>query len=85
MDADHNFFTQLEGKKRFLLYDPADTQLLRPFPRLHPLWHKAQCHPTMPAIASGRCNPVDVLATAPMVAELDAGDVLYVPPYTWHR
>lgn len=87
MDADHNFFTQLAGTKRFILHDPADTGFMRPFPRLHPLWHKAQCHPTAPAAAAGaagRCPPADRLAAAPMVANVEPGDVLYIPPYTWH-
>lgn len=114
MDSDHNFFTMLAGSKRFTLHDPADTGLLRPFPRLHPLWHKAQCHPTRPAggsgdqgrfrmqseviravsaedgpmlavcPAAGRCPPAELGLLAPMEATLTAGDVLYIPPYTWH-
>ena len=51
------------------------------FPRVHPLWHKSKldlCHPdfeTYPEAAT----------LIPTVVDVQAGDVLYIPPYVWHR
>lgn len=51
VDADHNFFLQISGRKRWTLYPSAEAAEMHPFPRTHPLWHKAQrlpfaSHPT---------------------------------------
>eukprot|EP01043_Picozoa_sp_COSAG02_P052527 COSAG02_NODE_5673_length_4139_cov_2.729950_2_plen_837_part_00 len=45
VDADHNFFLQVAGRKRWTLYPTAETAEMHPFPRTHPLWHKAQRSP----------------------------------------
>jgi hypothetical protein len=82
-DQDHNVFVQLVGTKRFTLYPAADHHRLLPFPRLHPLWHKAQVEFPVPGVvddgrlrcAAGRRQQVTV----------GPGDVLYIPPYVWHE
>lgn len=35
-DLYHNMYLQLEGRKRFLLFPPAQWQQLYPYPLLHP-------------------------------------------------
>lgn len=80
-DSDHNLFVQLWGRKRWYLVPPAGGQQLCPYPRLHPLWHKAAAdfqHPD-----TERCEGSEERDTWLMV-ELQPGDVLYVPPFYWH-
>ena len=80
-DQDYNVFVQLVGSKRFTLFAPSQARFLAPFSRLHPLWHKSKANFARPALdiipeyAHARAVTVDV----------HAGDVLYIPPYVWHR
>eukprot|EP00467_Chlorarachnion_reptans_P001128 CAMPEP_0114500496 /NCGR_PEP_ID=MMETSP0109-20121206/7997_1 /TAXON_ID=29199 /ORGANISM="Chlorarachnion reptans, Strain CCCM449" /LENGTH=899 /DNA_ID=CAMNT_0001678165 /DNA_START=246 /DNA_END=2945 /DNA_ORIENTATION=- len=77
-DMDHNFFVQLHGEKRFLLYPPHTYEHLALFPRIHPLWHKSQFNSINQSSDS----------YAPLVSyrsDLEPGDILYVPPYWFHR
>ena len=62
VDADHNFFLQVAGRKRWTLYPTAEAAEMHPFPRTHPLWHKAQRSPssTQPTLRF----PVSQYATA---------------------
>ena len=76
LDADHNFFLQVSGRKRWRLFPTRDHAALRPFPRTHPLWHKAQRRPPAPELEAPLASPI--------VVDVGPGDVLYVPPYTWH-
>jgi hypothetical protein len=69
-DQDFNLFTQLNGSKRFTLYDAAQR---RSFSRLHPLWHKAQQQTTTLKNQKG------------YAIILNPGDVLFIPPYVWHE
>ena len=53
-----------------------------PFPRVHPNWHKSQVdflHPDL--------DKFPAFADIPRVleAELEPGDVLFVPPNYWHH
>eukprot|EP01137_Pigoraptor_chileana_P020829 Opistho-2@83718 len=80
-DQDHNFFVQIFGEKRFTLFLPVEYPFMSIFPRLHPMWHKSQVdftHPDLDAF------PEYQKARA-WEADLRPGDVLYVPPYTWHH
>lgn len=80
-DQDHNFFVQVSGTKRFILFPPWEHDNMYPYPWIHPYGHKSQVHFDRPDIekfpnyknAKGR------------IAELNPGDVLYVPPYWWHH
>jgi hypothetical protein len=80
-DQDHNFFVQINGTKRFVLFPPWEWRALYPYPRTHPAWHKSQVEfdepnlETMPNFANTRAY----------IAKLQPGDVLYVPPYWWHH
>jgi hypothetical protein len=74
-------FVQVVGWKRFHFFAPEETPLLYLFPRVHPLWHKSAvdfCHPDLERY------PAYQLAT-PTVVDVGPGDLLYIPPYVWHR
>eukprot|EP00303_Exanthemachrysis_gayraliae_P015350 CAMPEP_0206028256 /NCGR_PEP_ID=MMETSP1464-20131121/44629_1 /ASSEMBLY_ACC=CAM_ASM_001124 /TAXON_ID=119497 /ORGANISM="Exanthemachrysis gayraliae, Strain RCC1523" /LENGTH=311 /DNA_ID=CAMNT_0053402309 /DNA_START=20 /DNA_END=952 /DNA_ORIENTATION=+ len=89
-DASANLYAQLHGRKRFLLVDPALHLELELYPFLHPRFRRAQRLPGEPHPAletGGSCGDAAPLSPElPVVAvELDAGDVLYLPPYVFHH
>lgn len=79
-DQDYNFFVQLVGEKRFTLWTPEQHELMYVYPRVHPLWHKSRVNfrdvdiQQFPGFSRARGIQV----------KLGPGDMLYVPPYTWH-
>ena len=79
-DQDYNFFVQLVGEKRFTLWSPEQHELMYTYPRVHPLWHKSRVNfrdadlQKFPGFSRARAVQV----------RLGPGDMLYVPPYTWH-
>ena len=79
-DQDYNFFVQLVGKKRFTLWSPLQHELMYVYPRVHPMWHKSRVNyravdlEKFPAFSQARGKQI----------ELGPGDMLFVPPYTWH-
>lgn len=79
-DQDYNVFVQLLGRKRFTLWTPSQHEVMYVYPRVHPLWHKSRVNyqdvdvVRFPAFTRARAVQM----------ELEPGDVLYVPPYTWH-
>ena len=79
-DQDYNFFVQLVGKKRFTLWSPLQHELMYVYPRVHPMWHKSRVNyravdlEKFPAFAQAKGKQI----------ELGPGDMLFVPPYTWH-
>ena len=79
-DQDYNIFVQLLGKKRFTLWSPTQHELMYVFPRVHPMWHKSRVNyravDTLQFPGFTRAKGVQV--------ELGPGDLLYIPPYTWH-
>ncbi|KAL1529003.1 hypothetical protein AB1Y20_010324 [Prymnesium parvum] len=77
-DGYHNAFSQLHGRKRFVLAPPNATELLRPFPFLHP--SHAQCQAHLPSIP-----PAELLSAGAMEVELQPGDILYLPPLWFHE
>ena len=79
-DQDFNIFVQLVGSKRFTLWSPSQHESLYIYPRVHPLWHKSRINPTHPDPVSMR----RFSRSRPLQVELDPGDMLFVPPYTWH-
>eukprot|EP00004_Rigifila_ramosa_P024089 TRINITY_DN6896_c0_g1_i1.p1 TRINITY_DN6896_c0_g1~~TRINITY_DN6896_c0_g1_i1.p1 ORF type:complete len:860 (-),score=151.92 TRINITY_DN6896_c0_g1_i1:72-2291(-) len=79
-DQDHNFFVQLVGSKRFTVWPAAQHELMHLYPRVHPLWHKSQLDFDGPDID----RFPSYQATRAQSVVLMPGDLLYVPPYTWH-
>jgi hypothetical protein len=79
-DVQHNFFVQVKGTKRFLLWPPEEADNLYLYPYLHPRALLSQVSFTAPDLtAFPRFSK-----TRAIVAELKAGDVLYVPPLWFH-
>lgn len=81
LDSYDNFFVQLRGRKRFLLFEPAQAEYLHPYPFLHPSHAQAQVdihnasHPGVwPEMQHIKC----------IEAVLGPGDMLYLPPLWWH-
>ena len=79
-DQDYNVFVQLVGQKRFTLWSPWQHELMYMYPRVHPLWHKSRINFNDPDV--GRF-PEFSRSRATQVT-LGPGDVLFIPPYTWH-
>ncbi|KJE92708.1 hypothetical protein CAOG_03622 [Capsaspora owczarzaki ATCC 30864] len=79
-DGYHNFFTQLRGRKRFVLFPPSDWDRVGVFPFLHP--NHAQCRANLssPDVA---LFPELHQATG-LVVVLEPGDMLYLPPLWFH-
>eukprot|EP00939_MAST-03C_sp_MAST-3C-sp1_P000386 g386.t1 len=81
VDQDHNFFAQIVGRKRFTIVPGASFRSMYLYPRLSPLWHKSQVH--------ARCPDLDRFPeyadVRPLVAEVEPGDVLYIPALTFHN
>ena len=73
-----NVFVQVHGKKRWILYPAMYQPLLEPPADRRPYFHTD----LLPDRASPRF-PLGVYAPAYEVV-LDAGDVLYFPPFVWH-
>ncbi|XP_062504731.1 uncharacterized protein LOC134181477 [Corticium candelabrum] len=80
-DQDYNFFVQIYGEKEFTLWLPSEHAQMHVFPRVHPMWHKSRVNlrrpdlDQFPHFAKSRAYK----------ARLHPGDLLYVPPYTWHH
>ena len=79
-DQDFNFFVQLLGKKRFTLWAASQHELMYVFPRVHPMWHKSRLNFRAPDLL----RFPQFAKTRALQIELGPGDVLFVPPYTWH-
>ena len=88
-DRSHNFLLQLEGSKRVLLWSPAQSPLLYPHPGRgvngappeQTFYHQSQVDFDKP-------DPLtfpDFPRAAATEAILREGDVLYIPPFWWHR
>ena len=79
-DQDYNLFVQVLGTKRFTLWPPSQHEHLYMFPRVHPLWHKSRINFRDVDIGSFP----DFTRSRAVQATLGPGDMLFVPPYTWH-
>jgi hypothetical protein len=79
-DTQHNLFMQAFGIKRFLLFDPSSALYI--YPNIHRSYRQSQVI----------LSEDDILAKYPLINELKAqeailkpGDLLYIPPYHYHR
>ena len=79
-DQDYNFFVQISGIKRFTLWTSNQHESLYIYPRVHPMWHKSRIN--FREIDPQRF-PLFLKSQALQVT-VGPGDLLYVPPYTWH-
>eukprot|EP00316_Scyphosphaera_apsteinii_P012475 CAMPEP_0119334640 /NCGR_PEP_ID=MMETSP1333-20130426/87721_1 /TAXON_ID=418940 /ORGANISM="Scyphosphaera apsteinii, Strain RCC1455" /LENGTH=424 /DNA_ID=CAMNT_0007344985 /DNA_START=527 /DNA_END=1799 /DNA_ORIENTATION=- len=72
-DMSHNFYLQLDGTKRFVLSPPASYRQLK----LHPWIH--------PHSIFTRQGVEDAHLPSSFDVDLAAGELLYIPPYWFHR
>jgi len=80
-DEAHNFFAQICGRKRFVLFSPAQFPNLYVYPYHHPADRQVQVdldRPDYDKFPKYR-------DAKPIVTVLDPGDVLYLPPYWFHH
>ena len=87
-DAAHNVYVQLAGTKRFVLFGAGAWRHVYVYPRLHPSTRQSQLDlravPAWPDFARfHRARESGALRAMEVV--LAPGDVLYIPPYVWHR
>lgn len=73
-DASHNVFVQVVGRKRFLLVPPSRAHDGLALYSVHHPCHRA----------SARGNVAELLESAELV-DLEAGEVLYLPPFYLHQ
>eukprot|EP00053_Salpingoeca_punica_P009790 m.88140 g.88140 ORF g.88140 m.88140 type:complete len:406 (-) comp15167_c0_seq1:63-1280(-) len=85
-DLFHNFYVQLAGRKRFLLFPPAQWQQLYLYPLLHPAGRSTQVDLDGDVAEQRRRFPAYVPGhVRALVADLGPGDVLYLPPLWFHH
>jgi len=80
-DEQENFFAQLQGHKKFLLFPPSQFECFYPYPVYHP--HDRQSQVDFDNIDLNRF-PKFSKAEA-IEAIVNPGDVLYIPNYWWHH
>jgi len=80
-DLVHNFYTQVVGQKRFILFPPEDAEYLHTFTSLHPSARQSQIDFNDPK--SWEIFP-DMNNLHPKEVILNPGDVLYLPPFYFH-
>lgn len=81
-DQDHNFYVQVAGTKRFMLVPPWEYKAMHLFPQIHPRNHKSQVDFDHPDFGT---TPNYQNLSEIYVAELEPGEVLYIPPYYFHH
>jgi hypoxia-inducible factor 1-alpha inhibitor (HIF hydroxylase) len=96
-DEQQNMFAQLSGQKRVRLFPPDAYPRLYPYPMGHP--HDRQSQVTLPSTPGSlelesdderRRFPAFGLSSedndqTEMFADLNPGDVLFIPQYWWHQ
>jgi len=80
-DEQENFFAQLQGEKRFILFPPSQFGCLYPHPVYHP--HDRQSQIDFDNIDLTRFPKFDRVQGVEAVVK--PGDVLYIPNYWWHH
>ena len=88
LDSVYNFYVQIYGRKRFVLFPPRLFETLKLYPKLHPRNGQSQINFTAPQadlfpefLTSAS---QDLLQKHVRVADLEPGDVLILPPYWLH-
>lgn len=80
-DEQENFFAQIYGYKRFLLFHPDQFENLYPYPVYHPHDRQSQVdleNPDFEKFPNAR-------HISGMEGIVGPGDVLYIPMYWWHQ
>jgi len=80
-DMVHNFYAQVIGHKRFILFPPEDVGSMYTFSNLHPSARQSQVNFNDPSDVNTFKEFVHV---HPKEVILAPGDVLYIPPFHFH-
>ena len=80
-DASANLFTQITGRKRFLLAPPRVAHRLYPFSKVHPGHRQAQLDPAATNVSAFPLFRRRLLQEV----VVHPGDTLYIPPFYWHQ
>jgi jumonji domain-containing protein 7 len=80
-DDANNFFAQVYGRKRFVIFSPTDTACLYPFSHKGKLPHLAHVDPSDPDLE----RYPDFVRASPLEFELQPGELLYLPAFWWHQ
>ena len=80
-DMANNLFGQLLGRKRFLLFDPAESDRVYPRPARSKHHNLSQLDPERPDLER---HPRFADAQ-PWSCEVDAGDLFFLPAFWWHQ
>ncbi|XP_060075232.1 hypoxia-inducible factor 1-alpha inhibitor-like [Ylistrum balloti] len=80
-DEQENFFSQVRGYKRFVLFPPSQFACMYPYPIYHPCDRQSQVDFDNPDFTQ---FPKFKEACG-MEAVVGPGDVLYIPMYWWHH
>lgn len=81
-DGYHNFYAQLYGTKRFVLFNPSSFTGLYPYPFLHPSHAQTQVNFSNYSHLDLFPSVKDLVS---YVAILGPGDMLYIPPLWYHH
>eukprot|EP00043_Microstomoeca_roanoka_P012818 m.124727 g.124727 ORF g.124727 m.124727 type:complete len:606 (-) comp15598_c4_seq3:443-2260(-) len=85
-DLFHNFFVQIVGRKRILLFPPAQWQHLYLYPLLHPAGRSAQVNLDVPLYDQKHSFPLfHRNHTFALEVILEPVQVLYIPPLWFHH
>jgi len=81
-DVTHNFYVQVKGRKRFVLFPPSDWRKLYLYPRIHPSTRMSQVASSFPNVDLEKFPKFK--DASPYEVVLEAGDVLFIPAYWFH-
>eukprot|EP00941_MAST-03F_sp_MAST-3F-sp1_P001168 g1168.t1 len=91
-DVTNNFYVQVSGRKRFVLFPPADSNVLYLHPRIHPAGRQSQVDidKWMNIEMNMDDNEERIFFpkfenSHPVEVVLSKGDILYIPPYWFHH
>jgi len=80
-DEEHNFFTEVVGSKRVILFPPSAWRALYIYPSFHGHRHMSQVSSLSPEART-------IFPRFPSASGIEyilaPGDVLYIPPFWWH-
>ncbi|NES98967.1 MAG: cupin-like domain-containing protein [Sphaerospermopsis sp. SIO1G2] len=80
-DSAQNLLSQIQGRKRILLFEPKQTEFLYPFPANSKIPHMSQVKVDRPDF-----NKFPKSQNARYTeCTIEAGEMLFIPPFWWHQ